>query len=219
MKSGRYSLSIILAISMSCFLAAAQQSATTQSSAPVPRLVNFTGKAADAQGKPISGIAGVTLAIYKDQYEGAPLWLETQNIQADAKGNYTAQLGSSKPDGLPLDLFSSGDARWLGVTINGGQEQPRVLLLSVPYALKAADAETIGGLPPSAFVLAAPLARAATAAAISPSSASAAGAAPTNPAVTGAGTASFLPPSDRSTDILNSVLFQSGTARTANVGL
>src|ERR1700687_4933937 len=154
MKSGRYSLSMILAISVSCFLAAAQQSATTQSSAPVPRLVNFTGKAADAQGKPIAGIAGVTLAIYKNQYEGAPLWLETQNAQADTKGNYTVQLGATKPDGLPLDLFSSGDARWLGVTVNGGQEQPRVLLLSVPYALKAADAETVGGLPPSAFVLA-----------------------------------------------------------------
>jgi hypothetical protein len=107
--------------------------------------VNFTGKAADVQGKPISGIAGVTLAIYKEQYEGAPLWLETQNVQADARGNYTVQLGATKPDGLPLDLFSSGDARWLGVTLNGGQEQPRVLLLSVPYALKAADAETIGG--------------------------------------------------------------------------
>jgi hypothetical protein len=31
-----------------------------------------------------------------------------------------------------------------------------VLLLSVPYALKAADAEIIGGRQPSAFVLAAP---------------------------------------------------------------
>ena len=31
-----------------------------------------------------------------------------------------------------------------------------MLLLSVPYALKAGDAATIGGLPPSAFVLAAP---------------------------------------------------------------
>src|SRR6202011_5396248 len=123
---------------------------------PVPRRGTFTGKAADAQGKPIAGIAGVTFAIYKDQYEGPPLWLEPQNIQADAKGNYTAQLGATKPDGLPLDLFSSGDARWLGVTVNGGHEQPRVLLLSVPYALKAADAETLGGRPVSAFMMAPP---------------------------------------------------------------
>jgi hypothetical protein len=73
----------------------------------------------------------------KDQYEGSPLWLETQNVQADAKGNYTVQLGATKAEGLPLDLVTSGEARWLGVTINGGQEQPRVLLLSVPYAVEA----------------------------------------------------------------------------------
>jgi hypothetical protein len=219
MKSAGYSLSTLLAISMFCSLVLAQQGATTSSSGAVPHLVNFSGKTADAQGKPISGIAGVTFAIYKEQYEGAPLWLETQNVQADTKGNYTVQLGATKPDGLPLDLFSSGDARWLGVTVNGGQEQPRVLLLSVPYALKAADAETIGGLPPSAFVLAAPLASSATAAASSPSSASAASAPPTNPAVTGVGTASFIPRWDSSTDIVNSVLFQSGTGSTAKVGI
>jgi hypothetical protein len=153
MKPGRYSLSMFLAVSMFCFLVAAQQGATT-SSATVPRLVNFSGRTADAQGKPISGIAGVTLAIYKDQYEGAPLWLETQNIQADAKGNYTVHLGATKPDGLPLDLFSSGEARWLGVRVNGGEEQPRVVLVSVPYALKAHDAETLGGRPASAFMVA-----------------------------------------------------------------
>jgi hypothetical protein len=38
----------------------------------------------------------------------------------------------------------------------GQAEQARVMLVSVPYALKAVEADTIGGLPPSAFVLAAP---------------------------------------------------------------
>lgn len=156
MKSSRYSLSMFLAISMFCSLVAAQQGATESSSATVPRLVNFSGKATDAQGKAISGIAGVTFAIYKDQYEGAPLWLETQNVQANAKGGYTVQLGATKPEGLPLDLFSSGEARWLGVLVNGGEEQPRVVLVSVPYALKALDAETLGGRPASAFMVTPP---------------------------------------------------------------
>ena len=88
--------------------------------AGVPRLVNFSGKTSDVQGKPISGITGVTFAIYKGQYEGAPLWIETQNVAVDAKGNFTAQLGATKSAGLPLDLFSSGEARWLGVRVNGG---------------------------------------------------------------------------------------------------
>jgi hypothetical protein len=153
MNRSRCLLTACLGSLLFCSPLSAQQSASSQSSKVVPRLVNFSGKAADAQGKAISGLAGVTFAIYKDQYEGAPLWLETQNIQADPKGNYTIQLGATKPDGLPLDLFNSGEARWLGVRVNGGEEQARVVLLSVPYALKAADAETIGGLPPSAFVL------------------------------------------------------------------
>jgi hypothetical protein len=55
----------------------------------VPRLVNYCGKAVDAQGKTLTGVAGVTFAIDididKDQTDGAPLWLETQNVQADAR--------------------------------------------------------------------------------------------------------------------------------------
>ena len=57
------------------------------------------------------------------------------------------------PDGLPLQLFATGAARWLGVQAEGQAEGPRVLLASAPYALKAADAETLGGLPVSAFAL------------------------------------------------------------------
>ena len=128
----------------------AQTSTTTQPA--VPRLVNFSGKAVDLQGKPITGVSGATFAIYKDQTEGAPLWTETQNIHPDAKGNYTVQLGSEKSSGLPLDLFATGEARWLGVHIDGQEDQPRTLLLSVPYALKAMDAETLGGKPASAFL-------------------------------------------------------------------
>ena len=159
----------------------------------VPRLVNFSGKAVGAQGKTLSGVVGISFAIYKEQEGGSPLWLESQNVQADAKGNYTAQLGATKPAGLPLDLFSSGEARWLGVTVNGGQEQARVLLISVPYALKAADAETLGGLPASAFVRAPmPVGIATESASNLTSRPNTSSVPPPNAAVTGLGTASFL---------------------------
>src|SRR5260370_39205586 len=187
----RLLLVLLLCISFS-LQAQKQAGLTTASQTSVPRLIKFAGSATDTEGKVLSGTVGITLAIYKDQYEGAPLWLEPQNIQADAKGNYTAQLGSTKPNGLPLDLCSSGDARWLGVTVNGGQEQPRVLLLSVPYALKAADAETIGGLPASAFVLAgkgpgsAPTTKAAPGSALKHATPAA------NPAGTGTRAATFI---------------------------
>jgi hypothetical protein len=57
----------------------------------VPQLVSFSGNATDAQAKPTAGIAGVAFAIYNAQYDGVPLWNETQNVTAYAKGNYTVQ--------------------------------------------------------------------------------------------------------------------------------
>jgi hypothetical protein len=211
MKFRGYLFGFCLVISLLGSSLVAQQQPTSASiAATVPRVVNFTGKTTDAQGKPIAGIAGVTFAIYKDQYEGAPLWLEAQNVQADTKGNYTGQLGATKPDGLPLDLFSSGDARWLGATVNGGLEQPRVLLLSVPYALKAADAETVGGLPPSAFVLANKTQGTGTSTKSAPASTSSAkNTAPSaNPEVTGKGVVDFIPMWDTTSDIIDSLIFQ-----------
>ena len=215
MKTFRRSLAVFLATFLLCSVLCAQQTAVSSpSTAVVPRLVNFSGKAVDAQGKAIAGIAGVTFAIYREESGGAPLWLETQNIHPDAKGNYTAQLGATKSEGLPLDLFTSGEARWLGVRVNGGEEQPRVLLLSVPYALKAADAQTLAGLPASAFMLAGTATAASNpSAAMSPAETAAA-------AVSGTGTTDFIPLWTNSTGALgNSVLFQSGTGATAKTGI
>jgi trimeric autotransporter adhesin len=192
-------------------------SAATAAVTGVPRLVNYSGKATDVRSKPLSGIMGITFAIYKDQEGGATLWMETQNVTADAKGNYTVQLGSTTPDGLALDLFSSGEARWLGVSVNGAEEQPRVLLLSVPYALKAVDAETIGGLPPSAFLRAD-----ANASLKAPAKFEASRTVPTGQNslaakanVTGKGTVNFVPLWDSTSDIVNSSIFQ----KNANVGI
>ena len=125
---------------------------------PVPRLVKFAGMLKDELGKLRTGVVGVTFAVYKEQEGGAALWLETQNVELDEQGRYTVLLGSTKSEGLPLELFTAGEPRWLGVQVNLPKEveQPRVLLVSVPYALKAADAETLGGKPLSSFVLAAP---------------------------------------------------------------
>jgi trimeric autotransporter adhesin len=201
----------------------AQQAANSSSSTVVPRLVNFSAKATDAQGKPIAGIAGITFSIYKDQYEGAPLWMETQNVNADTKGNYTVQLGATSTQGLPLDLFTSGEARWLGVRVNVGEEQPRVLLLSVPYALKAADAQTLGGLPSSAFVLAGAASASAPQATVSTSNPGKLAAGNTSAAnsltIGGSGTAGRIPLWTTSTNLGNSALFQIGTGTTAKVGL
>jgi len=119
----------------------------------VPRLVRFAGSIKDAGGKPQTGVAGITFSFYAEEQGGTALWMETQNVQLDASGHYRVLLGATQPDGLPTQLFSSGEARWLGVQAGSEPEQSRVLLVAVPYALKAADAETLGGKPVSAFVM------------------------------------------------------------------
>ena len=215
MKSRRNLISLALSAVLCCFSHA--QVATTQPA--VPRLVNFSGKAMDSQRRLIAGTAGVTFAIYKDQYEGAPLWMETQTVQPDKSGNYTVQLGATRFAGLPLELFSSGEARWLGVRMNGGEEQPRVLLLSVPYALKAADAQTLGGLPPSAFVLASPVVGAANPQASEGSGAAGSASIPPPATITGSGTPNFIPLFTGAAAIGSSALFQTGSSPTAKIGV
>jgi len=203
----------ICLVLMSCVSVSAQQPAAAATGV-VPPMVKFDGVLRDANGKALTGAVGVTLALYKDSRGGAPLWIETQNVQADQGGHYSVMLGATSSHGLPGDLFVSGEARWLGVQANGVEEQPRVLLLSVPYALKAADAETIGGLTPSAFVLAA-----------SPDSASSTpSSSPPNsnsnpPALGGSGKPNFLPLWTKSTTLGNSVVFQSGSGSKAKVGI
>jgi trimeric autotransporter adhesin len=205
---------LCLVASLASCLAAGQSNNSSQP-AVVPRLVNFSGRAIEG-GKVISGVAGATFAIYSEESGGSPLWVETQNIQADTKGNYTVQLGATSAEGLPLDLFTSGEARWLGVRMNGGEEQPRALLLSVPYALKAADAQTLGGLPASAFLLAG----AANAAAPSNDANVSSASSGVTPAVSGTGKTDFIPLWTNTTGALgNSALFQSGTGTTAKIGV
>ena len=115
----------------------------------VPPLVPYSGQ---VEGR--TGQAAATFLIYKDQTGGEPLFTESQIVSFDAAGRYKIQLGAANPNGLPSDLFATGEARWLEVQISGQEPPPRILLASVPYALKAADAATLGGFPASAFVLA-----------------------------------------------------------------
>ena len=197
-------LAATLTLLTSSFTAA--QNVTT-----VPTQVKFSG----AVQSPRSRVIGMTFALYKDEQGGAPLWMETQSVSLDASGRYTIQLGTTFPEGLPKELFASGEARWLGVQPEGQTEQPRVLLVSVPYALKAADAETIGGLPASAFVLKNPKIELGTAAknkanVVSKNTPPPPGP-PTNVTTSG-GTVNLLPLFNTATDIENSVVAQSGTS-------
>jgi len=93
----------------------------------VPRLIKFSGQLnpqitqiaqnknnESGKSQPAATLATV-FSLYELQEGGSPLWSESQKVQLDDQGRYTALLGATQPDGLPLDLFTSGKALWLGV--------------------------------------------------------------------------------------------------------
>ena len=139
---------LLLTLLTLTFSGSAQQSTTT-----VPNLIRYGGVLKDAQGAAMaSRTVGITFLIYGQQDGGAPVWLETQNVATDAAGQYNVLLGSTAATGLPSDLFAQQEQRWLAVKAEGQPEQPRVLLVSVPYAMKAAVADRLAGHSVSEFV-------------------------------------------------------------------
>ena len=69
--------------------------------AVVPPMVNFSGTLTDVHNKPLTDLVGVSFSLYKESQGGAPLWVETQNVQPDKGGHYKAMLGSATSQGLP----------------------------------------------------------------------------------------------------------------------
>jgi hypothetical protein len=140
---------------LSCVLAHAQcPGGEDHCDTSVPRLVKYSGALKDNLGRPYTGVVGVLFSVYASSSGGSSVWQELQNVNLDKEGHYNVLLGTGTTGGVPVNLFSSTEPRWLGVqpAMPGEVERPRVVLVSVPYALKAADAETLGGLPPSAFL-------------------------------------------------------------------
>ena len=172
----------------------------------VPALVPYSAIAEGGDGKPLAGEVSMTFLLFKDESGGEPLWTETQIIPIDATGRYNAQLGASSPSGLPLETFSTGTARWLEVQITGQKPQPRTLLTTVPYAAKAADSATLGGLPASAYALVGATSNTTTLtpSAVSPDAGST--------VTTTGGTSDYLPKFTGTSTIANSQIYDNGTS-------
>ncbi len=114
----------------------------------VPQQVRYTGNLATRSGDTVEAVFN----IYAGQEGGEPLWTETQKVTVDQNGSFTVLLGSASAAGLPQKLFAGGAARWLGISVERAPELQRVLLSSVPYAMKSADAQALAGHPAGDFV-------------------------------------------------------------------
>ena len=210
-RARRVRMVMLLTVVLCSWLGHAQQSTASDANGIVPPLIQFSSVATDEGGNALSGVVSMTFSLYRSQQGGEPLWTETQkNVQLDSTGHYSVQLGITKAAGMPATLFASTELRWLGVRVDEQAELPRVLLVSVPYALKAGDATTIGGLPPSAFMLASP-----ETGSNGSALAASANAASSVPALSGTGKANYIPIWSSASKLGNSILFQS----TAGIGI
>ena len=151
----RISSALVTVVCVLSSVTAFGQSAPADPSVTVPRLIQITGVFQPVDGQPPAAVEIVTLSVYAEADGGLPVWQERQTVAIEkTTGRFTLLLGASDPAGIPAEVFASGEAQWMSLLFErpAKREQPRVRIASVPYALKASDAETLGGLPASAYL-------------------------------------------------------------------
>lgn len=140
--------------------------------ASVPEVLHYQGHLANAAGEPVDcpeaatcpGFPfSLTFRLYAAPEGGDALWTEAHPSVPISNGIFHLLLGATVP--LAPSLLDSDV--WLGVSVGAGKEMsPRQRLVSVPYALRAAesdwslacaDASTLEGLPAASFVQSADL--------------------------------------------------------------
>lgn len=148
----------VLSLSLLCFGLWLTGTAVTsaQKQAPVlvaPTVFRVSGTLLTPAGAPRTGSVTLVASIYSDQTDPSTLWTELQTVTLDANGRYSILVGSTVDGGVSKELFLNGAGRWLGVGVQGETEQPRIMLVTVPYALRALDADTLAGKTAADFVL------------------------------------------------------------------
>ena len=173
----RLSYSFVVALGVLCTvpLDVNTQFAQPGPSITVPRVIHITGVFQPADGPPPTAVEVVDCIDLRHAGGRVAGVAGAAELDVDkTTGRFMLLLGASYPDGIPAEVFGTGQAHWMSLLFEraGEVEQPRVRIASVPYALKASDAETLGGLPASAYLRAPSSARAPTASGGASSSAS-----------------------------------------------
>jgi hypothetical protein len=113
-----------------------------------PRVIPYAGF---LKGQPSSTGVAVVFSVYGSANSTNPLWQETQNVQTDQDGRYTAFLGASHSGGLPSLIINATEPQWLGVRVAAeGNEQRAPLVRAFSYGgthgIVPTVAKTTGGL-------------------------------------------------------------------------
>ncbi len=111
--------------------------------AAVPQTINYQGYLTNNSGQPVNGPVNFTFGMYSASSGGPALWTETHTGVQVTNGVYSVVLGNGSPTPSPLTLpFDT--QYWLGITVGTDPEMtPRQALAVVPYAFRAAQADTV----------------------------------------------------------------------------
>jgi hypothetical protein len=108
--------------------------------AEVPSLINYQGLLTDINGNSVSGNKTVSISIHDAVADGTQLYTENIGTVTVQNGVYSFQFGSGPNFGSTL---AAGSQHWLQLTLDGVVQTPRERLISVPFALKAAQADSL----------------------------------------------------------------------------
>jgi len=181
----------------------------------VPQLMRYSGVVPNRTGDTVEAV----FRIYPSQQGGDAIWTETQRVSVGPDGKYNVLLGAASEGGLPEAVFAAGQGQWLGVSIEHAEETARTKLAAVAYAMKAADAETLGGVTAASYVTQAQLASTTQALAATALTEQASHGVVPDGAPSGSGTPGYLPLWTSVSALGNSALYQSGTGATAKLGI
>jgi hypothetical protein len=135
------SLFLVLLVAGTPALTAETEASRARDTVLIPIEAKLPAVAAARGADPVH----VRISIYEAKDATDPLWFEEQFVTPDESGACTLSVGATVENGVPAELFTSGRARWIGVAADGEAEGPRTMIVTVPYAAKARDAQTIAG--------------------------------------------------------------------------
>ena len=107
----------------------------------VPSTLTYQGRLLDNLGHPISGSVSVSVGIYTNDQGGTAAYVENVGQVVVQNSIYSFQFGTNSV--LFRDVFAR-PLCWLEVVIDGDPLSPRQKLLSVPYAVRSSEVDSIG---------------------------------------------------------------------------
>lgn len=107
----------------------------------VPHLIGYQGRLTDSGGQAVTnGSYFMSFRLFDSPAGGTEVWSESDSISTES-GLFSHNLGSVQP--LTEGLFTGPDTLFLELATSDGPLVPRILLVSVPYSLLAANLRSV----------------------------------------------------------------------------